>query len=1388
MQGELNNAAQAAGNPVSQKSRTDKQFARPTDEQVIEEFADAMFNQDVRVNPAELIADGKLHRIHADGDGKNVKDCWYILHVDERPAGKFGHNGKYGHDVSFSWSMKVDRAPMSAEEKRARLDKQARDKAAKAEAKRVSARRAARKAIDILSGAKPYVAAEHAVLNGYLARKGIVDACGALIGDFPVYDPRSKTSTVIQNALLIPMRDIDGNVWSVQAIFPNADNVLERDRTYLAGGDKLGKFFVIGAPKQVDGADVLVVCEGFATGVAIHRATGHAVRVAFDAGSLEPVATVLRDANRDSILVIAGDNDRWKDPARNPGLNAAFAAAAAVGGMPVWPPFMADVGEVDAAGKLRGPTDFDDMVRADGDAELRRIFGAVLEQVVSFRREARADIEAANRAALPEFGPNDLPAADLPSVSLLKHFYALAAFSKRPDKESTVTKIATKLERELRQARGFEPSEPGDEGMHHSAASYAWTLVKRRVRYTPAEMDVDGLIGRIRCAGAPIHENTLTRMGGWMNWMCSHRQSTARLRVGISEGAKLRHDYMPCVELPTLTEADYRGVILVRAPMGSGKTKKIGLAFSQFAQYSNSVGGDARFVAIVHRVTLVSALVKVLGLTHYRDGRHPITKENAVEVTALGVCVPSINRASLRVIMENCKYLLIDEIAQVLTFLESRICFEEEGESSRQAVYAALQSLVRNATCVIGMDAGVNDRVVKFIEQCRPAGERIRIYDMAQGDEKLSAKYGFGAKAVDMFYEEANRRLNAGEKPWIGCDSRKQATELHEVLSDLHPEKRFLLITRDTTDRNEQRAFLADANKVSREYDCVIHSPSISSGLSIEHREPVFDENGEQVFDENGEPVLVLVPHFDHCMFLGGGCSISAADALQMMRRVRYVKTWTVAIHQNNTESGPTDPRDIIAAKEKGVAAERKIEQAGPMAWYFAEIEADRNDAKIEFANELFWLMEDALFSIERTHQAEDRFDPATRKNARLTIEMREKSMIIAARDLSDEEAERLERSANKSDEDHAALTRHEIARLFGDDVFSIAAADVLDAPLWDAYKDGRGLRRIDNFSGAVHGVADTSEGARPFEDMGFDVARRQFQALLWGDTVLKPGVTIEMSAAAGIVDRALANRVTFAYHGVIPKRWAVGKSYKPKLNPLVEVIDMLKLMGLETFEVPSDENPSISALQIEEESFRFMEEWSGRRRAMQTGAQYVAPAAPAPLPTLAERIQALQAQGGADILATMIVFGALFGRLNATLPTAEQVTRKALAETLEGMGMHLFSKALKLKRGGKWIQSTVYVDADLTGVSNEAVRDALDASAGLGGDCDLGAVLFKRTMPVLESPPKGQTQAQQGGKAKKAALAKVDAETAENEAVHDEYPALPEAGDELDLSALAME
>ena len=145
--------------------------ARPSvnEWEAIEDLVDAMAEQDIRVNPADIIADGKLHRIHADGDGKNVKDAWYVLHADDKPAGKFGHNGKYGYDVSFPWSMKVERAPMSAEEKRAYREKMEADRVRREAEEAARHAAAAVLANRMWDSATPVTGADHP----YLARKGI---------------------------------------------------------------------------------------------------------------------------------------------------------------------------------------------------------------------------------------------------------------------------------------------------------------------------------------------------------------------------------------------------------------------------------------------------------------------------------------------------------------------------------------------------------------------------------------------------------------------------------------------------------------------------------------------------------------------------------------------------------------------------------------------------------------------------------------------------------------------------------------------------------------------------------------------------------------------------------------------------------------------------------------------------------------------------------------------------------------------------------------------------------------------------------------------------------------------------------------------------------------
>lgn len=153
------------------------------------------------------------------------------------------------------------------------------------------------------------------------------------------------------HTLLVPMRDAEGRLWSLQSIAPDGE------KRFMPGGRVKGCYYAIGKP-----SGRVVVAEGFATGATIHEDTGLAVAVAFNAGNLLPVAKAVRAKLPCITLVVAADDD-WKTEG-NPGLAAAKEAAQAVGGLLAVPDF---------SGLTRRDTDtdFNDLHRLAGTVEVQ---------------------------------------------------------------------------------------------------------------------------------------------------------------------------------------------------------------------------------------------------------------------------------------------------------------------------------------------------------------------------------------------------------------------------------------------------------------------------------------------------------------------------------------------------------------------------------------------------------------------------------------------------------------------------------------------------------------------------------------------------------------------------------------------------------------------------------------------------------------------------------------------------------------------------------------------------------------------------------------------------------------------------------------------------------
>lgn len=310
-------------------------------------------------------------------DGFNLWDNWSqqadtYKEKDARATWKTAKaGGKVGIGTLFfqakdrGWKDDSVRKQVSAEEKAQRAAERARRDAEEA-AELAVLREAA-----IVRANATWSAATECEDHPYLERKG-VRSHGLRVGVWEVTDPDTGEVRVLsRQALLVPIRDAAKRIHSLQAIYPN--KIAGRDKDYLKDGAKSGLFYSFGKPvKMLVGEverQVILIGEGYATMATAHEVTSHATIVTFDAGNVPVVARILREKFPEACLVFLADNDQWTKG--NPGITKAREAAEAVGGVVAIPQFDAALGVAGEDGKVKGPTDFNDLVAISGADAVR---------------------------------------------------------------------------------------------------------------------------------------------------------------------------------------------------------------------------------------------------------------------------------------------------------------------------------------------------------------------------------------------------------------------------------------------------------------------------------------------------------------------------------------------------------------------------------------------------------------------------------------------------------------------------------------------------------------------------------------------------------------------------------------------------------------------------------------------------------------------------------------------------------------------------------------------------------------------------------------------------------------------------------------------------------
>lgn len=303
--------------------------------------------------PGHPVVDGKIHRY-----GPKNKDgsAWYKLHEFRTRKGDLVIVGAYGDwrrgRDSFR-RIEVDWKEISREE-RAETERRIREAQERERQKREElADKAATRARLRWKGAYTLEQArERGMVSPYVERKGV--------------EPESAR-VMLDGTLIVPMMlydEADGSrLVGIQYIFADGKKRFSRNVA------RIGACCRLGTP-PTDG-DVILMCEGWATGLSLRMATMHTlpVFVAFDAGGLAPAAEIMRARYPSSPIVFCADDD-WKTEIAgvpfNVGVEKATAAALAVRNAWVIRPMFRE------ADRQEKWTDWNDLHLAYGIPELQR--------------------------------------------------------------------------------------------------------------------------------------------------------------------------------------------------------------------------------------------------------------------------------------------------------------------------------------------------------------------------------------------------------------------------------------------------------------------------------------------------------------------------------------------------------------------------------------------------------------------------------------------------------------------------------------------------------------------------------------------------------------------------------------------------------------------------------------------------------------------------------------------------------------------------------------------------------------------------------------------------------------------------------------------------------
>lgn len=285
--------------------------------------------------------------------------------------------------------------------------------------------------------------------------------------------------------------------------------------------------------------------------------------------------------------------------------------------------------------------------------------------------------------------------------------------------------------------------------------------------------------------------------------------------------------------IPTFKDAfDFENMIsrggfyALNARMGTGKTQFVG---KPFCEASRKLGYTP--IVIAHRVALIGELSAKTNTVHYEA----VKLDESTDIkNGLAACVNSLANRKIQSAINktNGKYtLFLDEYAQTLYNFDSSTFKKAEASEALHK----FKNLIANAQAVIIADADMNDYsrdIARSIRKQEPESYFVD-KDNSHVSVNISLQHGKGYDNVDLLFGQIAEHLLQGKKAVFYSNRNKICQALNDFIHMHYQDKKTLLICSHTEHDAKAKTFKAKAESEAKNYDLIIISPTITSGVSV---------------------------------------------------------------------------------------------------------------------------------------------------------------------------------------------------------------------------------------------------------------------------------------------------------------------------------------------------------------------------------------------------------------------------------------------------------------------------------------------------------------------------------------------------------------------------